>query len=173
MKEECRISSLCSPLICCRMQGKRTDHCKVRIEVFNLFLGEKSCIGRIELVKPVSIVHRSIPAWPRPPPPGYCGTFARLFSPGGEAFAKIRGPGICQPWGYSRAFDTFVTRFYNNIKRYTSLWGGDSKKEKISCRHQTCWKIIFFRALHHVIALCFRQHSNQSASSKNRWRRKI
>ena len=52
MKEKWRISCLCSPLICCRMQGKRTDYCKVRIEVLNLFLGEKQCI---ELVKPVSI----------------------------------------------------------------------------------------------------------------------
>ena len=33
--------SLCLPLICCRMQGKRTDYCKVRIEVLNLFPGEK------------------------------------------------------------------------------------------------------------------------------------
>ena len=39
IKEECRISSLCSPLICCWMQSKRTDYCKVRIEVF-LFPGE-------------------------------------------------------------------------------------------------------------------------------------
>ena len=43
------MSSLCSPLICCRMQGKRTNYCKVRIEVLNLFLGDKQCI---ELVKP-------------------------------------------------------------------------------------------------------------------------
>ena len=34
--------SLCSPLIRCRMQGKGTDYCKVRIEVFNLFPGENS-----------------------------------------------------------------------------------------------------------------------------------
>ena len=33
IREECRISSLCLPLIGCRMQGKRTDNCKVRIEV--------------------------------------------------------------------------------------------------------------------------------------------
>ena len=44
--------SLCSPLICCRTQGKRTDYCKVRIEVSNLFPGEKKCT---ELVKAVSI----------------------------------------------------------------------------------------------------------------------
>ena len=32
--------SLCSPLIRCRMQGKRTDYYKVRMEVLNLFPGE-------------------------------------------------------------------------------------------------------------------------------------
>ena len=34
--------SLCSPLIRCRMQSKRTDYCKVRTEVLNLFPGENS-----------------------------------------------------------------------------------------------------------------------------------
>ena len=34
--------SLCSPLIHCRMQGKRTDYCKIRTEVLNLFPGENS-----------------------------------------------------------------------------------------------------------------------------------
>ena len=52
MKEERRISCLCSFLICCQMRSKRTDYCKVRIEVLNLFLGEKYCV---ELVKPLSI----------------------------------------------------------------------------------------------------------------------
>ena len=33
---------LCSPLIHCRMQGKRTDYCKIRTEVLNLFPGENS-----------------------------------------------------------------------------------------------------------------------------------
>ena len=146
MKEECRISSLCSPLICCRMQGKRTDHCKVRIEVFNLFLGEKSCIGRIELVKPVSIVHRSIPAWPRPPPPGYCGTFARLFSPGGEAFAKIRGPGICQPWGYSRAFDTRAVS-YQNITTHKILLGKKRTDSSVKDKGNACSRLATSRPL--------------------------
>ena len=34
--------SLCLLLICCRMQGKRTDYSKVRIEVLNLFPGKNS-----------------------------------------------------------------------------------------------------------------------------------
>ena len=42
-------------------------------------------------------MHQSIPAAPSPPPPGYCGAFARLVSPGGGAFANF-----AVPW--SRAF---------------------------------------------------------------------
>ena len=37
------------------MQGKRTNYCNVRIEVLNLFLGEKLCI---KLVKSMSINRR-------------------------------------------------------------------------------------------------------------------
>ena len=36
------LDSLCSPLIHCWMQSKRTDYCKVRTEVLNLFPGENS-----------------------------------------------------------------------------------------------------------------------------------
>ena len=39
---------------------------------------------------------------------GYWGAFAHLFSPTGGAFANFsagQGPGICQPRGYSGAFD--------------------------------------------------------------------
>ena len=38
-------------------------------------------------------MHQSIPAALSPPPPGYCGAFARLFSPGGGAFANFALPG--------------------------------------------------------------------------------
>ena len=39
-------------------------------------------------------MHQSIPAAPStPPPPGYCGAFARLVSPGGRAFANFVLPG--------------------------------------------------------------------------------
>ena len=128
------------------MQGKRTDHCKVRIEVFNLFLGEKSCI---ELVKPVSIMHWSIPAGPKPPPPpppAYCGTFGRLFSPGGEAFAKIRGPGICQPWGYSRAFDTRAVS-YQNLTTRRILLGKKRTDSSVKDRGKACSRLATSRAL--------------------------
>ena len=43
-------------------------------------------------------MHQSIPAAPSPPTRGYCGTFARLVSPGGGAFANFALPG-------GRAFD--------------------------------------------------------------------
>ena len=44
--------------------------------------------------KKSSIMHQSIPAAPStPPPPGYCGAFARLVSPGGGAFANFALPG--------------------------------------------------------------------------------
>ena len=120
-----------------RMQGKRTDHCKVRIEVFNFefFLGEKSCI---ELVKPVSIMHRSIPAGPRPPPPRL---LRYLPSPGGEAFAKIRGPGICQPWGYSRAFDTRAVS-YQNITTHSILLGKKRTGSSVKDRGKACSRLL-------------------------------
>ena len=47
---------------------------------------------------------------PVSPPPGYCGAFARLISPGGGA---ALGPGICQPRGYSRPFHTHAVSYQN------------------------------------------------------------
>ena len=39
------------------------------------------------------LMHQSIPAAPSPSPrPGYCGAFARLFSPGGGAFENFALP---------------------------------------------------------------------------------
>ena len=55
-------------------------------------------------------MHQSIPAGPRPPL-AYCGAFV---SPGGGAFANFVlpwGPGICQPLGYSQAFDTYAVSY--------------------------------------------------------------
>ena len=60
-------------------------------------------------------MHQSIPPAPSPPP-GYCGAFARLVSPGGWGICKFctaRGPGICQPPGHSRAFDTHAVSYQN------------------------------------------------------------
>ena len=52
---------------------------------------------------------------PSPPPPGYCGAFARLASPGGGAFVLRRpGPGIfCYLRGHSRDYDTHAVSYQN------------------------------------------------------------
>ena len=52
------------------------------------------------------IMHQSIPAAPIPPP-GNCGAFACLVSPGGGALANLAGPGD-RAFAYPRAFDTHV-----------------------------------------------------------------
>ena len=46
------------------------------------------------------LMHQSIPPAPRPPPPGNCGAFARLVSPGGGTFANVAltgGRGFANP----------------------------------------------------------------------------
>ena len=52
-------------------------------------------------------MHQSIPAAPFPPPPGNCGAFARLVSPGGGALENLARPGG-RAFAYPRAFDTHV-----------------------------------------------------------------
>ena len=39
------------------------------------------------------LMHQPIPLAPSPSPPGNCGAFARLVSPGGGAFANFALPG--------------------------------------------------------------------------------
>ena len=51
-------------------------------------------------------MHQSIPAAPIPPP-GNCGAFACLVSPGDGALAKLARPGS-RAFAYPRAFDTHV-----------------------------------------------------------------
>ena len=61
-------------------------------------------------------MHQSIPTAPSPHPPGYCRAFARLVTPRGRTFANFAlpwGPGICQPWGQPRAFDTHTVSYQN------------------------------------------------------------
>ena len=58
-------------------------------------------------------MHQSIPAAPSTPP-GYCGAFARLVSPGGGAFANFVLPGdwaFAKPRGHSWAFDTHAVSY--------------------------------------------------------------
>ena len=73
-----------------------------------------------ESLRKYCIMHQSIPAAPSPPPPGYCGAFARLISPGGEAFPNFAPPRdrkfICQPQGYSQVFDTHAVSYQYKYK---------------------------------------------------------
>ena len=48
---------------------------------------------------------QSIPAAPIPPPPGNCGAFACLVSPGGGTLANLARPGG-RAFAYPQAFDT-------------------------------------------------------------------
>ena len=57
-------------------------------------------------------MHQSIPPAPSLHPPGYCGAFARLVSPGGGAFANFVLPGpraFCQ----LRSFNTHTISYQN------------------------------------------------------------
>ena len=53
-------------------------------------------------------MHQSIPPAPSPPP-GYCGAFARLVSPGGGAFAIFALPGG-REFANPRAIPELLTR---------------------------------------------------------------
>ena len=63
------------------------------------------------------IMHQSIPAAPTPPktsPPGILCGICLTFQSRGWGICKFcvaQGPGICQPRGYSRAFDTHAVSY--------------------------------------------------------------
>ena len=64
-----------------------------------------SCSGLKTSLTIECVMRLSIPAAPRPPPPpppppGYCGALANFVLP----------RAICQPWGYSQAFDTYAVQ---------------------------------------------------------------
>ena len=85
-------------------------------------------------------MHQSIPAAPSPLPSGYCGAFSRLFSPGGRVFAKFcafRGPGICPPRRYYRAFDTHAVSYQNITTQRLSL---EKKADWLICQGQVVVK---------------------------------
>ena len=69
----------------------------------------------------VAVMHQSIPAAPSPPPPptplGCCGVFARLFSPGGRAFATFALPG-CRAFANPGANPELLTRTRFPLTRY-------------------------------------------------------
>ena len=71
------------------------------------------------------------------PPRGYCGAFARLVSPRGWGICKFcgaRGPGISQPPGHSRAFDTHAVSYQNVATRQIILLG--KKADWLICQGQ-------------------------------------
>ena len=67
----------------------------------------------------------------------YWGAFARPFSPMGGAFANFstgQGPGICQPRGYSGAFDMHTVSYQNITTQTKSRLGHLSRTGGLS-RH--------------------------------------
>ena len=76
----------------------------------------------------VVLMHQSIPAAPIPPP-GNCGPFACLVSPGGGALANLAWPGG-RAFAYPRGFFThwFLTRnpniedFFAKDQQFVADW---------------------------------------------------
>ena len=97
------------------------------------------------------LMHQSIPAAPIPPPPGNCGAFACLVSPGGGALANLARPGG-RAFAYPRAFDT------HGVSDLNSKHGGFYRKGPAVRRRldrplrtgQTCGD--FFDLMHFFIA---------------------
>ena len=61
-------------------------------------------------------MHQSIPPAPSPHPPGYCGAFACLVSPGDGAFANFALPGgraFANPRAIHELFDTHAVSYQN------------------------------------------------------------
>ena len=85
-------------------------------------------------------MHQSIPPAPGPPPPPPPPGLLRTICPPCQSsgwvickFCNARGPGICQPRGHSRAFDTHAVS-YQNITTQKVLLGkkqiGSSVKDR-------------------------------------------
>ena len=82
--------------------------------------------------KAPKFMHHSIPAAPSPPTPRATAGHLPAFSVPGVGHCKFWaawGPGICQPRGYSRAFDTHAVS-YRNITRQRILPKKKNKKKK-------------------------------------------
>ena len=78
-------------------------------------------------------MHQSIPPAPSPPPPrATAGHFPALSVPGGGGghlqILQYPGPGICQPRGHSRAFDTNAVSYQNITTQRVLL---EEKKKQI------------------------------------------
>ena len=73
-----------------------------------------------------NVMHQSIPPAPRPPPPGNCGAFARLVSPGGGAFANFALPGG-RAFANPRAIPELLTRTRFPTSEYNYKEGFNGK----------------------------------------------
>ena len=90
-------------------------------------------------------MNQSIPPVPSPPPPGNCGAFASLVSPAGRGFSQFSatgGPGIGQPRGHPRAFDTHVV----NFKTWSTWRISEIKTRCFSCFYYTKVKELIWKA---------------------------
>ena len=97
-----------------------------------------------------SVMHQSIPAAPIPPP-GNCGAFACLVSPGGGALAKLARPGG-RAFAYPRAFDTHVVSDSKSIHEGFYRKGPAVRRglDRLPRTRQTCGGFLDF--MHFFIA---------------------
>jgi len=85
-------------------------------------------------------MHQSIPAVPKPPPPGNRRAFVHVVSPGGwgiHNFIAARGLGICVPRGDPLAFDTRVLEsamdeFIGKDEAFVEQWPVRQGLEKLA-----------------------------------------
>ena len=71
----------------------------------------------------------------RPPPPGYCGAFARLVSPGGGAFANFALPGGRALPTPGRLASFWHARSFLSEYNYTEGFTG-KKADWLTCQGQ-------------------------------------
>ena len=94
-----------------------------------------------EALRKSTVLHQSIPAAPCPSPRATAGHLPALSVPGWGIckFCTARGPGICQPRGQPRAFDTHAVSYQNITTERISLekqadwliWQGWEKNEEV------------------------------------------
>ena len=110
------------------------------------------------LVKTNASVNSSC-AKPKPPlpRPGYCGGICPPCQSRGWGISKFcaaRGPGICQPRGHSRAFDTHAVSYQNITTQRILL---EKKADRLICQGQEkieegCKSMFLILCMHFFIA---------------------
>ena len=81
-------------------------------------------------------MHQSIPPSPSPHRPGYCGTFARLVSPGDGAFANFSLPGdraFANPGAIPELSNTHAVSYQNVTTERVLL---EKKADWLICQGQ-------------------------------------